>query len=424
MASMSRMAWVLLLMAALAPPSVAGVTVVDATSPTPVLQAAIDAAPAGEILLVLAGPSETAQTITIAGKGLVVVAWPAGSVVDVDRLRIEDSPAGSRVVVRGFRMTPALATGSYWSPGSVAGAALELVGNAGAVWIEDCEARSPDQNGNWAGYGNHGAALVGCANVVLMRCTFVAGNGAHQAPGCGAPFAVAAQDGGCGVSAGGSTVALHECTLVGDSGGGAAGGECPVPASAGDGLRLQYGSRALFAGCTAKGGNQAWTLNTAGSGIRVDEDSTLALRGSAALSGSGTAPPPPIVAAPGTLTQHASVPRQLEVSSPLGEGQPGTVTVAGQQGDLTALFMAFSGGSFAVPAKQGMFSLGTPFFGPFVLGSNPVPSGLWTIPFNGPTLTPAFLQGQSFLLQLVVHDGSQALFEGTSTLTVIDSAIP
>ena len=39
-------------------------------------------------------------------------------------------------------------------------------------------------------------------------------------------------------------------------------------------------------------------------------------------------------------------------------------------------------------------------------------------------ITPAVLEGQSFLLQLVVHDGSQALFEGTSTFTLIDSTIP
>ena len=76
------------------------------------------------------------------------------------------------------------------------------------------------------------------------------------------------------------------------------------------------------------------------------------------------------------------------------------------------------------PGQAGHVLAGTPFFGPFVLGSNPVPSGLWTIPFNGPTLTPASLEGQSFLLQLVVHDGSQALFEGTSTLMVIDATIP
>ena len=418
MAAMSRRAWLLLLMAALAPPSVAGVTVVDATSPTPVLQAAIDAAPAGEILLVLAGTSDASKTITIAGKGLTVVAWPADAVVDVDRLRIKDLPAGSRVIVRGFRMTPTSPLGSYYD-GPYVGAALEISNTAGTVWIEDCEARSPDQLlpfGLPGGYGNHGASLTTCANVVLMRCTLVAGNGADQPPGCGAPFAIDAQDGGTGLWAWNSTFALHACSLEGDSGGATYLGECPGPADDGHGLRVLASSKGLVAGCTAKGG-----FND-GNGIRVDPGSSLALRGGTVLSGSGTSVPPPIDAWPGTLTQYASVPRQVEVSSPLAEGQAGSVTVTGQPGDLTALFMAFSGATFSVPAKQGMFSLGSPFFGPFVLGTNP--SGVWIVPFNAPTLVPSALLGQSFMLQLVVHDGVQATFEGTTSFALVDTTLP
>jgi hypothetical protein len=62
-----------LLLAALglliAGPAQAGVTVVDASSPVPVVQAAVDAAANGDILLVQPGEIDGGSTITIDGKG-------------------------------------------------------------------------------------------------------------------------------------------------------------------------------------------------------------------------------------------------------------------------------------------------------------------------------------------------------------------
>ena len=161
----------------------------------------------------------------------------------------------------------------------------------------------------------------------------------------------------------------------------------------------------------------------AGSGLLVaDAASTVTRRDSTVVHGSWTPFNPDVDAPVGTVSGYPAPARTLALTSPLREGQAGSLTIDGQTGDLVALFMAFTGGHLPLSGKQGVFSLGSLFFGPFVLGNNP--SGLWTVPFHAPPLMPASLLGQSFLLQLVVHDGSQVLFEGTSTLTVIDSTIP
>ena len=132
--------------------------------------------------------------------------------------------------------------------------------------------------------------------------------------------------------------------------------------------------------------------------------------------------PGAIDAPAGTVTSLAATPRSVHVSSPVREGGTAQLVIHGQVGDLTALFIGFTGAAVVAPAKQGIFALGSPVFAPQLVAVNPVGDG--TIPFTAGNLQPAALQGQTYLLQLVVREGSQVLFEGNTSYTPIDSTIP
>jgi len=177
------------------------------------------------------------------------------------------------------------------------------------------------------------------------------------------------------------------------------------------------------AGATVLGADKTLLSASPGEGLVVaDAASTVSLRGATVLAGVGPPVVNDIVAPAGTVTTFAAVPRGVHVTSPVREGHPAQLVIHGQAGDLTALFIAFHGGLAVTPSKQGAWALGSPFLGPQLVAVNPV--GEWTIPFTAGNLQPAALQGQTFLLQLVVRAGSQVLFEGNTCYTLIDSTIP
>ena len=106
--------------------------------------------------------------------------------------------------------------------------------------------------------------------------------------------------------------------------------------------------------------------------------------------------------------------------------RPGSGAVAtglpngAREGPLEASFRAAQ----FLPGKQGAFVLGSPLFGPLLLAINPTPTGEWTLPVSIASLNPPALLEQTFLLQLVVHDGSQVLLEGGTSLTLLDAGVP
>ena len=403
----------------MAPRAAAGVIVVDPPS-GPTAQAAIDAAAPGDILLVKPSASEPSTDLLVNGKGLTLVADGAG--VAFHGLRVQNVPAGQQVTVRGFTLEgPA----PFWP----AQTALIVVSCDGAVWFDACTVKSPDQiSAGFLGSAPEGpaGAYVGASDSVLFtNCQLSGGRGASASGDCfisGNPGSV----GGAGIEVSGSSLVLHGTSCTGGAGG--KGGQCTVSQDGGAGLRVNGASSVHFAASTLTGGIGsvpafAGVWGRAGSGLKVvDAASTVTRRDSTVVHGDWTPFNPDVDAPTGTVSDYLAQARTLALTSPLREGQVGSVTIDGQAGDLVAIFMAFKGGALSLSGKQGVFSLGSPFFGPFVLGNNP--TGLWTVPFNAPTLMPASLLGQSFLLQLVVHDGSQVLFEGTSTLTVINSTIP
>jgi len=405
----------------LCPIAAAGVIVVDLPS-GPSAQAAIDAAAPGDILLVKRSASEPGTDLVLDGKGLTLVADGAG--VGFHGLTVQNVPAGQQTTVRGFAFSGAAAS---WPAHS----ALWVSSCAGSVWFDTCSITSPAQLSagfsGWAPEGPPGATVSACSSVLFTGCQVLGGAGATASADCfvsGSPASV----GGAGIAVSASSVVLHGAIARGGAGG--HGGQCTVSRDGGAGVSVADSSSLHFAASFLGGGVGsvpafAGVWGSAGPGLLVvDASSTVTRRDSVVLHGAWTPADPDIIAPPGAVGDYAAPARTLAMTSPLREGHSGAMTIDGELGDLVALFMSFEGGSLRMAGKQGVFSLGSPFIGPFFLGSNPFPDGHWVVPFHTPQLLPATLLGQSFLLQLVIHDGAQVLFDGTSTLTIVDSTIP
>ena len=404
-------------------PAHAGVTVVEASSPVPVVQAAVDAAADGDILLVKPGEIDGDSTITIDGKGLTLIA--DGGAVPLGRLIVKNLPAGKHVTVRGFTLdvSPLSATIATTFTGQ-----LEVRDCAGSVWIESCTSTAPATPGGffgitWTAVG--GGLVDNSSAVVFLRCQLTGGQGGPEQPSCTIPGYSSPGPGGDGLRVTGSVVTVHAGEITGGEGGHDGFGTCQPFFTAGDGgpgMHVQA-STVHVAGAIVLGADKTPLSASPGEGLFVaDALSSVSLRGATVLAGIGTPIVPDVVAPPDTVVTLTAPPRELSATAPVREGQPAQLVIDGQAGDLTAIFAGFTGAALVAPGKQGVWALGSPFFGPLLVAVNPV--GRWTISFTAGNLTPAFLQGQAFLLQLVVHDGSQVLFEGNTTYVLIDATIP
>lgn len=402
-------------------PAHAGVTVVDASSQVPVVQAAVDAAAEGDILLVKPGAIDAGSTITIDAKSLTLIA--DGGTVLLGQVIVQNLTAGQQVTLRGLTVGRPGATFSTLHAG-----VIEVRDCSGSVWVEDCVATAPPTSAGSFGVSftaMSGALVEDSAAVLFIRARLLGARGGAEQQSCVIPGYAPPSDGGEGLRATGSTITLHGGELTGGEGGHDVSGSCPVGFIAGDGGPGMFvaTSAVRVAGTSVLGADKTLLSASPGPGLVVaDAACAVSVRGATVLAGTGTPAAGDIVAPPDTVTTLPAPPRWLRVSSPVREGQPAQLSIHGQAGDLTAIFVGFTGAALFASAKQGTWALGSPFFGPLLVATNPV--GEWMIPFTAGNLSPPSLLGQTYLLQLVVHDGSQVLFEGDTSYTLIDSTIP
>ena len=409
------------LVALLSPSSRAGVILVDpGNDPNIALNTAILWAANGDTLILMPGgwtyPSQTFSPVTleVSGKGLTIIAAP-GTHPELWTAYIRNVPAGSQFVLRGidFKMHEL----AYLGTG---GGAILVEDCAGAVWIEDSVALAGDQAGSGtflvSAPGWSGAAVRNCAAVSLVRCRLTGGKGADDFPS--PPFPSPASPGGIGLGVGASNVTVHDCAMQGGTGG--LGGSLSAGAPSGPGIAVGSSSL-LVVGSSAAGGNS--TGVAPGDGLMSGGTSSVWLRDTVVTAGAGAGTADDIDAAPGVVTLLTAPTRSLMLPASLHEASTGTMVIDGVQGDLVALFASPTGAVQFFPGKQGAFLLASPLSALFVLGPNPKPDGHWSINFGAPAL-PAGVESVSVLLQLVVHDGTQVLFEGGSAVTILDSSLP
>jgi predicted outer membrane repeat protein len=301
------------------------------------LQDAVDAAAEGDTILVAAG---TYGGVTIAGKGVSLVAAPDQIVQIAGTLEVLDLPAASEVVLSGLVVTGAVL--------EISSAPALVVSNcAGQVRVEACTLRGgaghePPGESQVYGRGGHGVVLQGSPKVAFSRSTLQGGNGGDDPQQC---YDCTGGDGGLGVRASLSTAAFHDCTIRGGDGGqnGFAGGH------GGHGVRL-LNSWMFVAGSSltgGKGGN-AWDFIFAaggdgGAGVFVDPGATAELLDNVYAGGAGgiafvfpanNGTPGELKTGGGNFVEHAGTARSLAAARVvIDDQQPILVNLQGQPGD-------------------------------------------------------------------------------------------
>ena len=382
----------------------------DATT----LQQALDVATDGELILLKSGHYESAPGglgFTIHGKGLALVA-DAGAEVTLPWLAIRNLPAGQSFVVRGLRFDPGANNPKPTRPG------VEVTDSQGGVWLEDCSIRGAD---GWDGPdvyvpsdGQHGVSVEN-SHVVLQRCTVLGGKGAP------ASFGTYTLGGGHGVRVSHGRVALHDCEVTG---GGGSDGDDTLYAilDGGHGVAIWVDALASIAGGTTTGGEDGevpWELSYSGNGVLAYSASSFAwVRDGVFAAGPAELPGGPGEAVgalkPQNITTFTAPSRSLSITSPLREGEAGSIEVHGEPGDQLLLLASSSASIVPLAAKQGVLALEAPLLLPLTLGSITDPGGELLLPVTAPHLLPG-LDGLVTLLQLaVVRDGAVTLEGGSA----------
>lgn len=210
------------------------------------IQAAVDAASDGDVLLVAQG---TYPAFTIDGKGLSVLAAEGTGVLIEGTIEVRNVPSGSTVLLAGMYVA-----GATVIPRSEP--ALWLRGNSGDVRAQGCSFLGGD--GTLAdpclgvSHGGNAVEAQGSLRVAFVQCAVRGGAGLSSPTG---DYCTGAGDGGDGIVAEGSVFALYEVDVRGGDGG-------DDPDYAGDG---GAGHRALGLGVFASGssirggdGGDAW----------------------------------------------------------------------------------------------------------------------------------------------------------------------
>jgi hypothetical protein len=403
----------------------AGVLVVDISGGGEYtsLHEALAAAQDGDTLLLRPGDyTALFQEFVITDRSLTLAADGTGD-VQIGGLKVVQTVAGKRVVLRGLRADTFTGLGT--------GEGLRVQG--GEVLAEDCRFKGHDGAVavvNTAAVG----VRVDSGHVVLARCAVEGGRGADTS----AAFGLPARAGAAGVSVSASARAsAYGGTLTGGAGGNAIlGGTVEVGAAGGPGVFATNGLLFL-AGTTVSGGAGGFgdavpgspTDYAGGDAVHLEGGCDLAQLGVTLVPGAGgqivgrgTGPTGDALDGPlSTVTTHAGPYRSYALGDPTPEGEAVQLEYSGLPGDLLAIFVAPAPATLPLPAKQGLWHLGAPLFGPYLLSA---PSGTLSlsIPIAGAGLGP---DGAVLLYeQIFVKPASgPALLSSPSTHLIVDGSL-
>ena len=380
------------------------------------LQAAIDAAADGDVLL-LAGGFHGIDVV-IDGKALTLATDDVVQAA-MAQLTVRNLPAGSRVLLRGL-----LVTGT--SLGAQAGLTVEQC--ADSVWIEGCTLRGDD--GAFSGdQGGAGLEVREAHAVMVSRSTLAGGPGGAEH--CTHFGCTPAGLGGPGLAVHDGLAALHDCDVTAGQGGDTEGTDDPV-AGGGAGVRVSGDGFVLLSGSRTTGGAGGDSLVSTPEGIGGGDALVVEDPGghvwrldSELVPGAGCFGTPDgvaVVAPGGALIHFPGEARDIAVPSPLREGESSTLTVTGAPGDLAGYFWGFTPDTVPLLDNKGVFALGAPFQGVFVLGVNA--TGTWELPFTVPDL-PLGFEHLTFLVQVVAQDPTDLGIRvgGVTALTLLDDTL-
>jgi hypothetical protein len=399
----------------------AGVHIVDASGQGnfTTIQTAVNASIDGDVILVRGG---SYAGFSIGDRSLAIFSDVGANVQVSGTLAVTGLSDSKTIVVSGITVH-----GTSTTPAPTV--ALSLANNAGALRFQKCTFIG--------GNGLHvfpnnppaadGVALVNDRNVAFVACTLRGGDGWTDSTQC---YECHGGNGGAGVIAHGSTVALHDTLCQGGLGGEA--GE--LGGRGGDGYHafdaVGFASRTTFRG--GKGGN-AWDFiyaagGNGGNALWVESAATFHLVSPSFVPGAGgvsylfpdqSGGPGASIFGGGT-TDTLPGPARVFTSSVMADDAGAIeLTVFGQPGDRVFLPGAFRTSFKYQPALSGMLLIPMPAYLPVdpiavipAAGSVTVQASVLALP-SGVDAAVSFLQG--FIID---SDGNHSLGSPIDALTL------
>lgn len=371
------------------------------------LQAAIDSAHDGDILLLEPGDYTTVhpQPYLIQDKTLALVG--DGSVV-LPGIVVEDLAERRYVVLRGLTVQ---------TSDTIGGPACQVAACEGVVWAEDCRFTGA--------FPGAGASASGAARLVLTRCVLRGADGEDGWPT--GPLLFAAP-GAAGLIAISSHVSLVDSRCEGGRGGvGLTKQDLP---NGGEGVRLSA-STATISGGALRGGDTGVDppdFTSSGSGL-LDGGAlpeSIHLRDVAIAAGEafGNGLVAPAIAAPrDAVVSFPASPRSLALPAPLHEGQIASLKVEGLPGDVVWLLAASSPTFMNDAWHQGVAHVDPSRAVVALVTTISDSKGHLDLPFTVPEL-PASIAGGMIVVLQAVHLGVDGTTLGApSTLVWLDAAL-
>lgn len=385
----------------------------DGSAPFATIQAAVDAAQDGDVVLVRPG---NYAGFRIADKALVVVGDLGAEVRVQGGIRVVDLAAAKTVVLANLSSTGAASLEPELSSG------LDLANDAGHVRVEACVLAG--------GYFYaHGARVRGCADVTLVGCDLRAGPSVGFYPtdadgiaalessrvtiygsavrgGDGPPSSctqLLGNSGGDGGDVRSAFLFAGNSSFRGGRGGGKEGGSiwaCPTAGDGGDGIAAWSASVLVFDTATVEGLGGLELPSNCGS---------CAYLGYAGLARSG-----------GSFTDLVGDARLLSSQTPAYAGTTTTLTLGGSPGDQIALLISGTAATAEfVPNWHGM-----------LLVPRPRPDGTTrvllagAIPASGtlgvPLALPPLASARTIFVQALFRDLQGRFYlSGARSLTVL-----
>jgi hypothetical protein len=414
-----------LLAPALSPAARAGVLMVDgpAGSGYPNVQAAVDAATNGDVILVQPGGG---GLFTIVGKSLTVIAdrdadapstteLPFGNQMGSSTVNnvVQDIGPGGVVVLRGLLL-----------------GGLEITNVQGTVWVEDCEIKivSPAMR------------ATNCARLVVTHSTITGPNGFIDAGG----YFWASVGGALELV--GTNAAVSDSMLTGGTGKGfgftqvgPSGNE-----SGGDALRISGGSLALQ-GCTLTGGDGGAggvvtggfciSGGAGGAGLRVLGGAQVSRLASSATGGSGAPGPTsgcfmgggdgpdgqPVEIVSGGVLDLPGGAVALRVASPVREGEDVELAIDGAAGAFATVLLSSTPGLQPVGKVVGPVQVGLPAL---LVSIGPIPAGEeLVVHANLPNLPASLLSIELFLQAVLAGPAAPPQASAPSVLVGLDASL-
>jgi hypothetical protein len=403
----------------------AGVLVVDADGggDFTTLSAAVAAAVDGDMILVHDGDYVEPAPIVIDGKALTIAGewvtptqfWP--SVTIRPGLVIQHLAPGKMVFLENLAFIGADGTSSTASV-----AALQLRDNSSHVRVQSCTLYGGTGTNNNSPDGAAAVDISNSASTALVDCDLFGGDGQFSPS-----LAVVTGNGGSGVRLDVGQVHLGYSYVRGGAGGSDAIGGWGQGGNGGAGVERLAGT-ILGAGAYMRGGDGGISFHGGNGGIGLQMGGALgfawimagsfASGGEGGLSDSGPngAPGAAMFDPNGQVVNYGGSPHGFDVTSPLREGEGGTLVLEGFSGP-TLLFASLTPHQLPLSGYQGVLMLSpTSLIGPFVIGI-----GSGTLPIVAPSL-PIGLESLNVFVQ-PAYVGPQGTVLGAGhILTLLDAS--